>query len=463
MHIKGLHLSNFKLFKDLHISLSEKKVTVLIGRNGTGKTSLLDAFAIGLGGFLSGFDEVKKTRHFEVEEARLQQFKAGHREAQFPVEITCKAEIAEDRTTEWTRSLSGKKGRTSRSKPNDILSFAEELEQSVRSGSSSVLPLLSYYGTGRLWSQKRDRKEGEVIDLFESGSRFLGYTNCLDPNSNEKLIHKWFKRMALIRFQEAQEPGSLTAVRKAVIGMLHRLDPDEPNNGVVNIDYNARTDEVETTLHDGTSLPVGLLSDGYRTLIGMIADIAYRMGTLNPHLGDQATQETPGVVLIDEIDLHLHPKWQRHVIRALTEIFPRVQFIVTTHSPFIIQSLEEEASLLVLEKATHDQGQYHISVKREHGEFYEMSVEDVTEYLMGIELPQWSERRQEMYEASKEYYELLRQMEQSQGSEEQLQQLREELDRLSKPFSKNVAFTAFLEQKRLITETKLKGKSDETR
>jgi predicted ATP-binding protein involved in virulence len=80
----------------------------------------------------------------------------------------------------------------------------------------------------------------------------------------------------------------------------------------------------------------------------MISDIAYRMAMLNPQLLDDVTNKTSGVVLIDELDLHLHPQWQQRIVKDLTTIFPKVQFIVTTHSPNVIGSVPHE-QLLVLE------------------------------------------------------------------------------------------------------------------
>ena len=82
-----------------------------------------------------------------------------------------------------------------------------------------------------------------------------------------------------------------------------------------------------------------MMSDGYRNMIGMIADIAYRCIRLNPQLGADALNKTTGLVLIDEIDLHLHPTWQKKIVSELITCFPNIQFIATTHSPFIVQSL----------------------------------------------------------------------------------------------------------------------------
>ena len=76
----------------------------------------------------------------------------------------------------------------------------------------------------------------------------------------------------------------------------------------------------------------------------MIGDIAYRMAVLNPTLGDQVLEKTPGVVLIDEIDLHLHPQWQQTILSDLHAIFPEVQFIVSSHAPAVINSVPRVAN-----------------------------------------------------------------------------------------------------------------------
>ena len=89
-------------------------------------------------------------------------------------------------------------------------------------------------------------------------------------------------------------------------------------------------------------IPLSQLSDGYKGVISLVADIAYRMATLNPQLGMDILEKVDGVVLIDEVDLHLHPAWQQKVLNNLTDIFPNVQFIVTTHAPSVINSVKKE-------------------------------------------------------------------------------------------------------------------------
>lgn len=103
--------------------------------------------------------------------------------------------------------------------------------------------------------------------------------------------------------------------------MTHNLDVDDLDVEYLDSDGSVRR------------MPVGMLSDGHRSTLGMVADIAYRMALLNPALGGRVVNETPGVVLIDEVNLHLHPLWQARILGDLRDIFPRVQFIVTTHAP----------------------------------------------------------------------------------------------------------------------------------
>ena len=144
------------------------------------------------------------------------------------------------------------------------------------------------------------------------------------------------------------------------------------------------------------SLPFSFLSDGYRNMVAMVADIAIRCATLNPHLREKSSQETPGVVLIDEIDLHLHPRWQRRVVDDLLRTFPKIQFFGTTHSPFVIQSLPPIEGVQLL------------NLDDEHAEeFANKSVEDISEEIQGVELPQRSKRFKDMMEAAEEYFAIL--------------------------------------------------------
>jgi predicted ATP-binding protein involved in virulence len=77
-------------------------------------------------------------------------------------------------------------------------------------------------------------------------------------------------------------------------------------------------------------------------MLAMAADMAFRCSQLNPELGENVANETPGIVLIDEIDMHLHPEWQQTVITRLMEVFPKLQFIVSTHSSEVISTVSNK-------------------------------------------------------------------------------------------------------------------------
>ncbi len=200
------------------------------------------------------------------------------------------------------------------------------------------------------------------------------------------------------------------------------------------------TDEiVALQTEDGTVVPFTSLSDGYRNVIKIILDIAARMCILNPYQKGDTLKNTPGIVVIDEIDLSLHPTWQRKIINILKQLFPKIQFICATHSPFIIQSLEE-GELITLDQTLDS-------------EYSGESIEDIAEDVMGVEMPQYSEKKRKMYEATKEYLIALQQSK----SEKDLATLRKKMNELEALYSENPAYLALIEQENLVKEQEVKN------
>ncbi len=187
------------------------------------------------------------------------------------------------------------------------------------------LPILAYYGAGRLWDTHRN------ILLGKPGSRGAGYRNCLDPKSDHFLFVKWFKQLETVAIQRRKTIPAMEMIRQAVKNCIP---------GAQDFFYDAAHDALMIVLADQGHQRFDQLSDGYRNTVAMVADIAHRAIRLNPQMGVDASRRIEGVVLIDEIDLHLHPHWQRRIVRDLQRIFPKIQFIATTHSPFILQSLD---------------------------------------------------------------------------------------------------------------------------
>jgi predicted ATP-binding protein involved in virulence len=171
-------------------------------------------------------------------------------------------------------------------------------------------------------------------------------------------------------------------------------------------------------------------------MIGMVADIAYRCVTLNPQFDGEAARLTPGIVLIDEIDLHLHPKWQRRVVEDLKRTFPKIQFFATTHSEHIVQSLRD-GELIDLNNPDLIPA----------AEYENKNIEYITENVMHVPHPYRNDRHQQMMETAERYYQMLENA--NNTSPEELEKLKTELDELIEPYSDDVAYHAFLKMERL--------------
>jgi predicted ATP-binding protein involved in virulence len=420
MKIEQLEVKNFKGFAHKVIEFSPQ-FNMLVGDNGTGKTAVLDALAVGIGTLLLGFDDIvsrsiksQEIHHIDRELGQITTF-----EPQYPVIVRCRGKINETKTLTWARSISKKGGRTSNKEAKSLIQYATHCQQQVRQGEKIILPLISYYSTGRLWLQKKEKS----LEVLSPGSRMLGYVDCLEPASGEKMLMRWLKTMEMAAIQRQVPMKVLEGLRTAIKNCLE---------GCEAIYYDIQQDGLVTTLADKHSYPAHLLSDGQRTILAMTADIAYRTAVLNPHLGDRAILETPGIVLIDELDLHLHPNWQRKIIKALRTTFPLIQFIATTHSPTIVQSLQPGE---VINLNDYDMGEY-----------YDKSIEDILEWVMGVNNPQRSQRYKDMVTAAKKYYQVLENAKSS--PPEQIAELEKRLDKLVAPFSDDVAYHTFLEMER---------------
>ena len=259
------------------------------------------------------------------------------------------------------------------------------------------------------------------------------------------LIDWWKTRETLASEGANARPArQIAAVKRAFEKVLPDLTEWAIENGVLTAVKTVTVNHLDKAgkkvdSQESRRISLSLLSDGERSLIAIAADIAQRLATLNEN--EPAPLETgEGLVLIDELDLHLHPKWQRTVIEALRDAFPKLQFICTTHSPFLIQS-QRIGNLIRLDK----EGDEEISAEQ----FHQQSIEDIVEGVQGVELPQKSQRYTDMMEAAEQYYTLLREGTPEVGSE--LTELKLKLDELSAPFSDDPAFQALLKQERIAT------------
>ncbi len=431
MKINKLHLHNFKKFSDFTFQF-HPQFTVLIGDNATGKTSILDALSIMLSTYVLRFDAESGRSGMKKEEVRTIIFnKEGVPTLEQQKEAYISAEgMLHGEFVQWKRKPNDRTGEA-----KSITERAEQDDRARSNGEDINLPVLLYYGTGRLWDAHRK------VSVGKPDSRIVGYRNCLDPRSDQQLFEEWFKKLELMALQEGKKFG----VQESVRDVVRQCIP-----GAVNFFYSVAYDALMVEFQDEEYRLFNTMSDGFRNMVAMVADIAHRAARLNPHLGVDAAANTTGVVLIDEIDLHLHPKWQRNVVEDLKSAFPNIQFIATSHSPFIIQSLKP-GELLDLEVITSEE-----IAPEEYlegawpgpdNEYSSRSTEDILEDIMGVRIPQRSERYQEMYDTAKQYYMLLQQVPKDNKAE--MASLKIKLDKLMAPFSENVAYHAYLEMKRI--------------
>ncbi|MBL4849409.1 MAG: AAA family ATPase [Planctomycetes bacterium] len=444
MRIKKIELRNFRGFEEKTFLFADQ-FNELIGNNGTGKTALLEALAVVLGSYVRGMDQLYLRRYLDEhgerggspvygirqKDIRRRSFALGGAtqiEPQFPASVTCTAKACGE-TISWERSLDVEEQEDARQKleggealnsvlkPGGLTKVLDVLRGGVQNGSDVVLPLVAYYGTGRLWQSSR------AFPPRSPGSRVLGYDWCLEPNADPRGFLQWFKAMELAVIQRQEAPEVLQAVKGAL---------EECVQGWSGFYYDMEQDALLATGEGGDKLPFHMLSDGVRNMLAMVADLARRAAVLNPHLGAEAARATPGVVLVDELDLHLHPRWQRTVVGDLRRTFPELQFVCTTHSPFVVQQLRP-GELLDLNELKGE-------------EYQDKSIEDITEKVMGVPLPQLSERRKEMLAAAEEYFGLVKQGRAADAKEKN--RLKERLDELIAPFSDDPAYQAFLKLER---------------
>lgn len=357
MRLNRVTLTNFRCFEHLEIDLHEQ-LTVLVAPNGGGKTSVLDAARIALWPFVKGFDlgtHPGKSATIQVPDVRRRWTPDGTMEPQVPARICATGEWNSSRRR-WQQSRESVRPNTNTlgdADTRDLTGHGKALMGIVLGGKTVItLPLISYLGTSRLWFEGRFTSEAKDVTLDVSEfSRTSGYLNCLSYSSSFKTFTAWYG-WVYRSYRETQSdalegrpptPGAerfetIISVVKAAINALV-----QGPTGWRDLEYRSSQNQQLVMQHDTLGLmPVEDLSDGLRNAIAMVADLAYRACKLNPHLGVEAAKQTPGVVLIDEVDMFLHPSWQQTILGSLQSAFPKIQFIVTTHSPQVLSTVRRE-------------------------------------------------------------------------------------------------------------------------
>ncbi len=345
LKINKLYLDNYRVFEDFSISFDEQ-LTVLVATNGKGKTAILDAIAVAFGTFVNatGLSKGVVFHRDDVRRFRVRDTQSNEMEEKYPLTLQVEGFI-DGQFIQWKREFKKPNGATTIKDTKPLINYGTEIRDHVTKNQDITLPLVSYYGTGRLWAQKRateNKKKSET-------SRLSGYIDCLDAFSSYKSFKYWYEYICKSELElkiEAIEKeyinlpnNEFTTMRKAIQEAVNQVI--QSNSGWQDIIYKQKSEAIVMQHPSYGELVVSQLSDGIRSMIGLVADIAYRTIKLNSHL-QNAPKETSGIILIDEIDMHLHPKWQQTVLTDMIKAFPLMQFIVTTHSPQVLSTVKKE-------------------------------------------------------------------------------------------------------------------------
>jgi len=358
MEIKSFQLNNVGRFESLHVDLAPTasmatNVTVFVGSNGAGKTSLLKSLATSLSWFVARLRSEKGSGNPIPEEAITNSVLS----ASVDIDV-----YHQGNSYNWTiaKTQKGKKGNLN-SNLTEASKLADFFRASLSNDESTSLPLIAFYSVERV-----------VLDIpmkIRGKHSFLqidGYDNSLSHGVDFRRFFEWFREREdtenesgisqeildklqsmvgsdsevwskLAQLKASSRDKQLTAVRTAIANFM----PGFSNLRVRRNPLHMSIDKHEEQLN------VLQLSQGEKSLMALVGDIARRLAMMNPQLENPLHGD--GIVLIDEVDMHLHPTWQRNVIARLTDTFPSCQFVLTTHSPLVISDYKDALVYLLEE------------------------------------------------------------------------------------------------------------------
>ena len=336
MEFKNIEVKNFKQFSDLSITF-QPGINILLGGNGVGKTSVLEALSIALSDYFNGIPNVPK-KGIDANQIRFDTHVLGDVSAgkeYFSASIASTIRLDDEvGHGEIIRRDNTSKSRT-RYLGKEIAQYAARICNDM----GSTLPFMCYYSIKRLAPPKKENYGVKSKNKLDD--RICGYIGCLDDNLDLKAMKSWCLDMELEAFH-AEKPIKEYELFKNIVSTFMAKMTGASSIPTV---YYSRKREDLVYQEGGRAVPIDYMSAGYQSLLWMIMDMAFRLAQLNPSINDY--QKVPGIVMIDEIDMHLHPTWQWRVVDALHEVFPKVQFILATHSPIIISSAKN-ANLIAL-------------------------------------------------------------------------------------------------------------------
>ncbi len=416
MKITKLNLKNFRDAQELSLEL-DPKLNVFVGVNGSGKSTVLDAIAIMLSWPASRIIRQGASGR-PITETDITNDKS-------PSSIQLSGKI-DNKTIEWklTKNRKGHAASEDKSNLHDLKDYVTAIQNQISENSEKAnIPLFVYYPVNRAVLEIPLRIRGQHnFDLLTS------YDNALTSGANFRTFFEWFRVREDLENEKYRDFKNLDTIFEQIKGIkdfeikhfeiehfdfepfyerIKKLNgfrneylKEDPNLPIISIDSNFSDPQLEAVRNalsellpdfsnltvrrnplkmevekNGKRLTVNQLSGGELNLIAMIGDLARRMAIANPD--STKPLEGCGIVLIDEIDLHLHPKWQRTIVPKLLDVFPNCQFIISTHSPHVINSVQPECLFLLKQTDTG-------IVADKPSESYGKNVDRVLEDLMDL-------------------------------------------------------------------------------
>lgn len=359
VYLEKVNIKNYKAIEDIDIDLNPG-INLLIGDNGAGKTSVLEGIAVALSGLFVNVAGVS-TKNFVKEDVRMIIDPLGDASTSVtycePISAGCSLKICAGKEFKWNRIKEELSSTHTKIDDKTVCAWMKKLTNQT----DSVLPVVSFQSAARAWKVRRGDFGTELQKKLDD--RRCGYIGCLDSSMDVKSIQQWCMKQEVIAVNKGKvrEYETFKNIISTFMKEINELD-ESPE-----VYYSPQFGELAYK-DSKEDMAISKLSAGYQSLLWMIMDLAYRVCLLNPELGDRS--QIKGIVLIDEIDMHLHPKWQWNIIKALSTTFENVQFIIATHSPIVISSAKE-TNLILLDE---EQGVTYLP------ECYGYAVEDVLCY-----------------------------------------------------------------------------------
>ena len=321
MKIKNIHIQNFRGIENLSIIDADPQMNLIVGINGAGKTSVLDAMAILLSWFIA-----------RMRSANAKGISPNESDVKIGSKEPCLLAVDIENGINWT--IVKNKAYTERRKQQafktnlgEMPNFADKIVENAENG--GCVPVLMYYPVERAIASvpvNLHKAETNIWDV---------YKDALSGNSNFRSFFEWYRRQEdieneLIRDDASYRDHSLNAVRQAISAFF----PDFSEMRVRRRPFQAMVIKKGHQM-----IEFSQLSQGEKCYLSLVCDIARRLAIANPGMTNPLEGE--GIILIDEVDLHLHPKWQMEIANKLTSIFKNCQFFLSTHSAVVLSDIRK--------------------------------------------------------------------------------------------------------------------------